>query len=349
MCLNFLLRSIPEWVEVLVLNNGSTDGTFEYLRTINDARVRIFRLEKNVGVSRGYNYLRTYISITSRWIVFLNNDILVENEWCEQLVSEVETDRSIGIVGCKLIYPQTNQIQHAGVLFMLLEDKKEIRPFHFAFHEDPYSFLVSKPRDFPAVTGALLLTSVELFDRVGGWDEDYFLGCEDIDFCLKVLSLSKRIRYLPVPSAYHFHEVTVGQRPSTNKSRNLAIFNKKWAERVLREWPHFVQHSYWSPQSRIQSLQSLIEEDKKRAVVFGTGSYAKYCIKTICDLGFKVVAFVDNDSRKWGKKFLNKLICSPQQILEVQPDVVIIASSNYKSIQEQLLLFVGDQVEIRNI
>ena len=118
----------------------------------------------------------------SEYILFLNDDIEPLSEiWLLQMANILNNDEKVGAVGAMLLYPN-KLIQHIGVMF---DQRTNGLPFHI-FYQKPVSEFALKNRYYQAVTGACMLVRREDFEKLGGFDERYFYGYEDIDLCLRL-------------------------------------------------------------------------------------------------------------------------------------------------------------------
>ena len=112
-CLTHLAQvtSDPSF-EVIIVDNASSDGTPEFLRTL-EGDIQVIRNEENRGFAKACN--QGAALARGKYVVFLNNDTIPQPGWLSSLVEEVESHEQVGIVGSKLLCPN-NTIQHAGVV-----------------------------------------------------------------------------------------------------------------------------------------------------------------------------------------------------------------------------------------
>ncbi len=137
-------------------------------------------------------------------LLFLNDDTSVINpDWLHALV-ELAARPEVGAVGAKLLYP-TGKIQHAGVVMGLFDNCGHAFK-GMAGNQQHYFDLPDVIRNVSAVTGACLMTRSEVFQAVGGFDEQIFaVAFNDIDLCLKIGRKGYRVLYTPHALLYH-HE-----------------------------------------------------------------------------------------------------------------------------------------------
>lgn len=208
--------------EVIVVDNASTDGTPEFLRTLG-AGVRIITNPSNLGFARACN--QGARSAQGRYLIFLNNDTIPLAGWLSSLISLADSEPDVAIAGSKLLYPGTNLIQHAGIVFGPLRE-----PYHIYQNIDAGHPAVNQVEEYQAVTAACMLVRRKVFFDAGQFDEKYINGYEDIDLCLKVRALGYRILYTPKSVLYHAEFSTQGRKD--HQARNLALFLSRWHSQV---------------------------------------------------------------------------------------------------------------------
>ena len=205
---------------VIVIDNGSGDGTGEYLRSRRDLTV-ISNL-KNEGYARACN--QGAASSRGELLMFLNNDTEVRAGWLNELAASI-SDPGVSIAGGKLLYPD-GSVQHSGIVF----DKRDQVGYHLYAGQPGEAFYVNRQREFKAVTGACMMVKREFFDKAGGFDESYVNGREDIDLCLRAVSSGGRIVYNPNCVVVHHESKTSGRKDSDGE--NIARFLEVWGGKV---------------------------------------------------------------------------------------------------------------------
>jgi len=229
------IKDQPEY-EVIIVDNGSTDGTKEFLAELR-GDVHIIRNEENVGFAKACN--QGARAARGRYLVLLNNDTIPQPGWLSSLVSEVDAYPEVGIVGSKLLYPD-GTIQHAGVV----RDLEHRLPYHIFKTFAGSHPAVNQRREFQIVTAACLLIRRSLFEEVGGFDEGYVNGFEDADLCLKVTELGHRIVYQPRSVLIHLESQTSGRKG--HDDANAARFLDRWGAQwwAVDEDLHFYRDGY---------------------------------------------------------------------------------------------------------
>jgi len=233
-CLQYLEKNTnyPRW-ELIIVDNGSTDGTrdfLKHLKKVSEKKYRIIFNRLNLGYAKGVN--QGIREAKGEYVLLLNNDVYVLKNWLKKMVELLERDQKNMIVGAKLIYPKTRRIQHAGIVFV-----RQIEHLHINKNSSLNNPAVNQVRYLDAVTGACMLIRQQLFNEIGFFDEQYrYGGFEDVDFCLRTRIRGFKILYSPLSLALHEEKITTAQlRNYTLISKhNYKIFQKKWKKILNR-------------------------------------------------------------------------------------------------------------------
>jgi GT2 family glycosyltransferase len=224
-CLEHLAsyRDSPD-VELIVVDDGSTDGTKGFLEQTDG--VRVVRHETSHGFAASCNAGAGATS--AEHLVFLNNDTAAEDGWLEALVAHAEAHEEAHVVGSKLLY-QNRTIQHAGIVI-----GSDLAPRHVyrGFPEDHPA--VSRSRSFQAVTAASMLVRRSAFEDVGGFDEEFVNGFDDIDLCLRIGERGGETHYCPESVLVHLEAATRGDDADLFR-QNAERYLERWRNRVRRD------------------------------------------------------------------------------------------------------------------
>ena len=208
--------------EVIVVDNHSTDGTQEFLKTLK-GDVQIILNEENFGFARGCN--QGAQAARGKYLVFLNNDTIPQSGWLKSLVDEAETADEIAIVGSKLLFAD-GSLQHAGVVF----SRNLLTPYHIYRGLPNNGRVGNRRREFQAVTAACMLVKRPWFEDAEGYDEHYKNGFEDIDLCLRIGEQGGKIIYQPQSWMYHLESQSPGRK--NHEDHNVELFLKRWRDRI---------------------------------------------------------------------------------------------------------------------
>jgi GT2 family glycosyltransferase len=202
-CLNSILGNTPQGLyEVIVVDNGSTDGTPAFLKQEEaEGRIRAVFMSQNHGFAYGCN--QGALAAKCSELLFLNNDTVATSGWLTAMLAAAR-EPEVGIIGAKLLYAN-NTIQHAGIGWI------NGVPDHPHRHADPLAPEVNTPRELDMVTGACLMIRRDLFLQLAGFDESYRNGVEDIDLCLRVRASGRKVVYEPKAVVYHLEGQSVGR------------------------------------------------------------------------------------------------------------------------------------------
>jgi GT2 family glycosyltransferase/2-polyprenyl-3-methyl-5-hydroxy-6-metoxy-1,4-benzoquinol methylase/spore maturation protein CgeB/Tfp pilus assembly protein PilF len=205
---------------LVLVDNASTDETPQLLSEWID-RADVVRSSENLGFARGNNLGASRGS--APYVLFLNNDTVPDEGWLDALVAEIEQDVAIGIVGAKLVYPGKRDVQHAGLEIV------NGTPDHVFRHAKENDSHVIEPRDLDMVTGACLMIRRDLFEALGGFDEVYVNGVEDVDLCLRARDRGYRVRYCPSSVLVHHEGTSEGRYDHVQP--NLIKFAQRFQSR----------------------------------------------------------------------------------------------------------------------
>lgn len=212
--------------EVIVVDNASTDETPEMLADF--PWITLIRNERNLGFAGANNQAAR--QARGEILVLLNNDTQGLPGWLAAMMESVRQP-GVGAVGARLLYPN-DSIQHAGVVIApVLFGRAALAPYHYQWKAAANAPHVAHPHDYQIVTGACLATPRELYLRLGGLDEIYWNGYEDVDFCLKIREQGLRIVYDPRATLYHFESQSGVQR-FRKVAWNIRTLAERWSDRV---------------------------------------------------------------------------------------------------------------------
>jgi len=217
---SILTKSTYENYEIIGISNNSSDekthSEMERLENL-DSRIKFHEYNVPFNYSKINNYAVSNFS-NGEHVLFLNNDIeIISPEWIEELLMYSQQQR-IGIVGCKLYYPN-DTIQHAGLVIAPFTPHALISNFNsFPRGSSGYASRLVIVNNYSAVTAACMMMKRKIFDDVGGFDEeDLKIAYNDVDLCLKVVEKGLLNVYTPYCEAYHHESKSRGLENTTEK------------------------------------------------------------------------------------------------------------------------------------
>ncbi len=236
-CLNSILRelgTVP--CEVIVVDDGSSDGTAKYLASCSG--IRVVTHEKNQGFVASVNDGAAHAR--GRYIHFLNNDTLVTPGWLTALLRAFDSRDNVGAVGSQLRAPD-GTISEAGALVW-----RDGNAANFARGRSAADASVSFPREVDYCSGASLMVRADVFAELGGFSKEFSPGYyEDVDLCFRVRAAGYRVMYTPHSVIVHFEGGTSGKDGASGMKRYQLVHRKtfadKWEHQLAKHFPPDVE------------------------------------------------------------------------------------------------------------
>ena len=199
------LESLPSNVEIIVIDNNSTDGTVQMLREIKASGKREIKLienRDNVGFAKAVN--QGLKQAKGEYLLLLNSDIFAKEDALAKLLAFVKKEPQVGVVGGCLLNPDGSPQGSCFYLPTLLRTVKEFW-LNGSSTLGKYTPLGDKPVEVEAVMGAVFLIPKKVLQQVGFFDERYFMYFEDLDYCRRVRENGFKVYYLPEAKFIHEH------------------------------------------------------------------------------------------------------------------------------------------------
>jgi GT2 family glycosyltransferase len=195
-------------LEVLLVDNGSADGTAAAVRQQYPA-VEVIEPGENLGFPRANNLAAA--RARGRHVLFLNPDTVVGEGALRACVDALDSDPAVGVVGCRLVYPDgVVQLESGRRIYRLRHLATELFYLHLLFprsrlfaHQVIGEWDHRDDRDVEAVSGAFLMARREVVAAVGGLPDDLFMYHEDMAFCLRAGRAGWRVRFLGSVDTVH--------------------------------------------------------------------------------------------------------------------------------------------------
>lgn len=193
-------------LEVILVDNASTDGSVEYVKE-NFPNVRILQLDKNYGFCKPNNEGVTIAR--GEYVVLLNNDTVVDKKWLSELVKGVVNDKDVVSCASKMfLYENRNLINTAGGKITIIGGG------FYKGYGDKDGEKYNKFEYTGFGCGAGVLVRKDFFEKIGGFDEDYFASCEEHDLGWKCWLFGHKVLYVPTAVMYHKVSGTFGTKDS---------------------------------------------------------------------------------------------------------------------------------------
>ena len=182
-------RSTYKNIDCVVVDNGTLSESQSDVLKKFGCRTTSFQ-EKKPNIARKINQGASQSN--GEYLLILNDDIeILTPDWLERMVRHFEKT-GVGIVGCRLLYPE-GTIQHAGIVYV------NGHPEHVSRRkngdESGYFYSTASVRNYLAVTGACMMTPRDIFFKTGGYNENFPINYNDIEYCLKLRQIGYRVVY----------------------------------------------------------------------------------------------------------------------------------------------------------
>ncbi|MBN1569339.1 MAG: glycosyltransferase family 2 protein [Acidobacteria bacterium] len=302
--------------EVILLDNNSTEDTgclrdfahvFRGFKWIRNAQNSSFSIGNN----------RCAREASGRRLLFLNNDVFLQRESLEHLIAPLREDRGTGVAGGKLLFPGEESVQHAGIGQMLWD-----HPSNYGVGANPSDARIREKCERFALSGAMLCVDRGVFEKVGGFDERYVWGTEDIDLCLKIRAAGFRVIYCPDAVAVHCESATLKVHKSNDAEGNCRLYRRLWDPLLIPAEQGYVR--------------SLKEQGIRRVAVFGMGTAARGLARILDENDIRIAAFTSSGTRKAGDSFLGRPVIPPEQLEAEKYDRLMVATQYFFEIEPKI-------------
>lgn len=226
--------------EVIVVDNGSTDGSVPYLQARCNGRWRLILNATNVGFAEGNN--QALALARGRYVVFLNNDTRVEAAWLAELVAATEEHPEAGMFACQIrSYDAPETMDTSGIIIYpdgMSRGQGRLEPA--ANYQTPMEMFA------PSCCAALYRR--EVLDLVGGFDRAFFAYCEDLDLGMRARLAGYTCWYVPTARVYHHYSGTGGKYSPLKaflvERNHLWILLKLFPKRMILASPWYTLLRY---------------------------------------------------------------------------------------------------------
>lgn len=201
-CLSSIFRQSYPKIEIILVDNGSIDGSIDYLKR-EFPSVKIIENKKNLGFARGNN-----IGINNAkgdLIATLNNDTDVVPTWIEQLVGTINSDKKVGMCASKMLFDYNQNLINSTGIYISRSGACWDRGI-FEIDKGQYEKVEEV---FSPCAGAALYKR-EMLEEIGLFEEDFYAYMEDVDLAFRGRLAGWKCLYVPKAIVYHIHSGTAG-------------------------------------------------------------------------------------------------------------------------------------------
>ena len=209
--------------EIIIGDDCSTDKTVD--AKVIFRNVTIVRNEPNLGFTLNCNNAATVSR--GKYLLFLNNDTLVRSDWLNSLLTIMESDDSVGMVGSKFIFPDGTLQEAGGIVW------SDGTAWNYGRGQNPNKPEFNYLRETDYISGASIMIRSTLWEEIGGFDKRYAPAyCEDSDLAFEVRRRGKKVIYQPRSEVIHFEGASNGKSVSSGLKAyqvvNMGVFYDKW-------------------------------------------------------------------------------------------------------------------------
>lgn len=226
--------------EIIIVDNASADGSGAFLTT-EFPDVHLIQSDKNLGFTGGNNLGAKFAK--GRFLLLLNNDTECKNHFGPLI--ECFFDLQVGAAGCLLRYGDGRLQSSVGyehtpsriVLSWVGLSRFFGRSTLFSRTQYDPAFYAQSHHDLAWVSGACLLTRTDIWRQLGGFDEQFFMYCEDVDYCRRVRQLGFRVVFSPHSDVTHYEgagKAWIGELALLRTVRSYLIYVNKHFGRQSR-------------------------------------------------------------------------------------------------------------------
>lgn len=232
-CLRSLGRQTFSDFEVVVVDNSSTDGSVEYVNK-SFPKIRVVKLNRNYGFAKAIN--QGVRHSLAKYVVFLNNDTSVDQNWLKQLVNCAKRNREAFSFNSKILnFYDHKKIDGVGIEVNEVGQAKSI-----GWNEQDRGQYREEFEIFGATGGASLFIR-ERFIKLKMFDEDYFMYSEEVDLAFRAQFSGLKSIYCPKAVVYHKHKVTANKLPQHIEYWQF----KNMTQTIIKDMPSEILFSKW--------------------------------------------------------------------------------------------------------
>lgn len=231
-CILSILNTVRDIsYEIIIADDMSTDETAKITEYFPNIRVN--KNESDHGFLMNCN--RAAKLAKGEFIVFLNNDTQVQENWLSSLVKLIQSDENIGMVGSKLVYPNGTLQEAGGIIW------NDASGWNYGRGKDPELPEYNYVKEVDYISGASIMIRSSLWKEIGGFDERYKPAYyEDSDLAFEVRKHGFKVMYQPESVAVHFEGVSNGTDLTSGLKKyqveNHGKFVAKWENELKKQY-----------------------------------------------------------------------------------------------------------------
>lgn len=235
-CIKNLQNSDYKNLEIIVVDNGSFDGSAS---AVKDEFPNVNVIESsNVGLAAGSNL--GLKAATGKYLLYLGSDAFPNKNTIGEMVEYFNSNQDVGAATCKLVlrdgtvdmdahrgFPNPwAALTHFSKLNKIFPKSKIFNQYFLGWKD------LDKPHEIDLCISHFMMIRKDIIDKLGGWDEKFFVYGEDVDMCYRIKESGYKIMYLPEWEATHYKGVSVGIR---KESKDVAKASKETRLKMSKE------------------------------------------------------------------------------------------------------------------
>ncbi|MCK5344683.1 MAG: glycosyltransferase family 2 protein, partial [Candidatus Heimdallarchaeota archaeon] len=238
-------------LEIFVIDNASVDGSVEFLQSRFNDKIVLISSTENLGYGKAANI--GFAKAKGKYVLLINPDTLIKEDTLQVLFEFMESHPEAGMAGCKLLNPDgtfaidsRHSIPSVSSALWRVMGLSNIFPKSKIFGDYNLTWMdenIQSP--VPAVSAAFMFCRTEDIHKLGGFDEQFFMFCEDIDLCKRMNDNNRVIYYIPETTVIHYKGEST-KRNSIDHVRNHGkslnqFFNKYYGHSYSKFFRIFVK------------------------------------------------------------------------------------------------------------
>lgn len=230
-CLDSLRAQTCSAIEIIIVDNASTDGSQQFVKTAY-AEMRLIELPQNRGFTGACN--AGMREAAGEFVALLNNDTEVEKDWAAQVIHALDAKPAVGIVACKMLMHEQRERFHTAGDFFAIDGSAGNRGFgeidHGQYDRGDYVF---------SACGGAAVYRRGMLEEIGFLDDDFFFLLEDVDVAWRAQLAGYAVWFAPGAVVYHHLSATGGGKTASFYDGRNGI----WL--IAKNMPSALLRKYW--------------------------------------------------------------------------------------------------------
>lgn len=237
-------------LEIFIVDNNSADDSIEKAQK-KYPKINYILNKENVGFGKAHNQVLK--EIQDEFVLILNPDIEVKTGVLDKLLKYIDENPEVGAITPEIVFEngEVDMTAHRGLPTPWASFKyyflKDDSLYHLKDRQD------NKIHEVDSITGAFFLTKKEVLEKVGLFDEEYFMYAEDIDLCVRIKEAGFKVMYDPTIQVLHYKGISSGLKKHSNhlstadketKLRSLNYFYSTmkifYKKHLAKKYPFFI-------------------------------------------------------------------------------------------------------------